>query len=151
MLQRHNDGVLYSSQFSKRAQPAIKRITRIRAPAEVIAHLMSVVGAQIDAASTSLLNFHQGFHHLIDRHVPFEQIGLVEIAPGISFGAAYVHEIHPVAEFARVRIKKVGFCTKLPYPKYHKNDPAIISGAAFVIYRLHYPMKFDQIDYFCTK
>ena len=103
MLQRHNDGVLYSSQFSKRAQPAIKRITRIRAPAEVIAHLMSVVGAQVDAASTSLLNFHQGFHHLIDRHVPFEQIGLVEIAPGISFGAAYVHEIHPVAEFAQHR------------------------------------------------
>lgn len=106
MLQRHNDGVLYSSQFSKRAQPAIKRITRIRAPAEVIAHLMSVIGAQVDAASTSLLNFHQGFHHLIDRHVPFEQIGLVEITPGISFGAAYVHEIHPVAEFAHEYVLK---------------------------------------------
>ena len=70
---------------------------------------MSVVGSHDDALLSFLLNFQEGFHHFIHRHVALEVVCFVEVAFCISLSAAKMYEIDAVPETAH-HGRQVVFC-----------------------------------------
>ena len=89
MLQSFCNGVLQASELGEGTEAAVAGITGIGFAIKVIAHLMAVVRAQEDAEAAFLLHFQYGLHHLVNGHVAFQQVGLVEVALLVPFGEPY--------------------------------------------------------------
>ena len=59
---------------------------------------MSVVGTHGDGYTTLLLQFQEGFHDFVHVDVAFQVVGFVEVAFGITLGAAQVNEMDAVCK-----------------------------------------------------
>ncbi len=98
-----DDALLKPTQLRQTAHAPVAGIARVGPAAEVVAHLVPVVGPHRDAHPAPLLHLKQRLHHSVHVHIALKQVGLVEIALSIALGRAQMHEAHPVAELPHHR------------------------------------------------
>ena len=95
---------LQPPQLSQPSQPSDAGIAGIHACfAEVINHLVPVIGTDGDGNAAPLLHFEEGTHHGGHIDITFQVVGLVEVAFGVALGAAEVDEVDAVAKLAHHR------------------------------------------------
>ena len=61
---------------------------------------MTVIRPERETHSATLLDFQYGLHHLINIHIAFKKVGLIEIAFLIPLCASQMHETDPVAKLS---------------------------------------------------
>ena len=98
-VERAGDAHLQAAQLRQTAHAAVARVARVRAAVQVVAHLVSVVGAHRNRDLALLLDLEQRLHHLVHRHVAFEVVVFLEVAVGVAARRAQVHEAHAILEF----------------------------------------------------
>ena len=98
LVQRLRNTHLQSAKLGQSAQAADAGVAGIGLLAEVVHHLMPVVGTHGDGHAAALLHLEEGFHDVVHVYVALQVIGLVEVAFGVALGAAQVDEVDAVGK-----------------------------------------------------
>ena len=97
-VQRFGYTHFQSTKLCQSAQTADTGIAGIGFLLQVVYHLVSVVGSHRDRDTTALLQFKEGFHHVIHVHVSFQVVGFVEIAFGVALCTAQMDKVDAVGK-----------------------------------------------------
>lgn len=98
LFHRLRDSHLQSAKLGKPSQSADAGVAGIGLLAQVVHHLVSVVGAHGDGGAAALLHQEEGFHHVVHVYVSFQVVCFVEVAFGIALRAAQVDEVDAVGK-----------------------------------------------------
>lgn len=97
-VQRFGYTHFQSTKFCQSTQAADTGIAGIGFLLQVVHHLVPMVRAHWDGDATMLLQFKEGFHHVIHVHVSFQVVGFVEVAFGVALRTAQVDEVDAVGK-----------------------------------------------------
>ena len=98
LVNRFRNSHFQSAQFGQSAQAADARVAGVGLLAQVVHHLVSVVGTHGDGDAAALLQFEEGLHHAVHVDVALQVVGLVEVSFSVALGGAQVHEVDTVGE-----------------------------------------------------
>ena len=87
-----------AAKLGKATQAAVEGVAGVGGAAQIIAHLVSVVGADRNRTLLTLLDLKQSTHHIVHRHITLQMISLVEVTVGISLGTTQVDKADPTAK-----------------------------------------------------